>query len=485
MSLRVVPTPYGRASSEALHREIARAKAESPLAPVTVIVPGNSVGVAVRRLLASGELGPVSNVGSGLIGVNFLTAYRLAELLAAPRLAAAGRRPVSTPVVAAAVRRVLATDPGRMFGRVATHPATEEALVHAHRELSDLDDAALTVLARQSARAHEVVRIHRFAKRHLAPGWYDEQDLMRAALELVEGGAPLLAEIGTVLCHLPQRVSTPAHELLRAVANRTDLVVIAGYTGVEKADAPIESTLVRLGESPSGTRGAGIAPAHGTAVCSVSDADDEVRSVVRGVVDAMREGVPLEHMAVVFGNAEPYSRLVHDHFEMAGIAHNGVSVRTLADSVLGRALLRLLALPDDGYRRDNVFALLASVPVLDGHGREVPAVKWERVLARCRRGRRRRRCRGVGRPTPVLRQDASRPRPGRRVPCPESPPRRRASLATIRRRARGRSRGSAGYMVRARRLGARPHPALDRFRSGAHRMVGVRAGGREARRSRG
>ncbi|HTK14968.1 MAG TPA: hypothetical protein VL769_01140, partial [Acidimicrobiia bacterium] len=107
MSLRVITTPYGRAASEALRVEIARAKESSPLAPVTVVVPGNSVGVAVRRLLASGDLGPVSKVGSGLIGVNFLTASRLAELLAAPRLAARKRRPVSPPVVAAAVRRVL------------------------------------------------------------------------------------------------------------------------------------------------------------------------------------------------------------------------------------------------------------------------------------------------------------------------------------------------------------------------------------------
>ena len=80
--MRVVTTPYGRAASEALRGEIARAKEESPLAPVTVVVPGNSVGVAVRRLLASGELGPVSGAGVGLIGVNFLTTYRLAELLA-------------------------------------------------------------------------------------------------------------------------------------------------------------------------------------------------------------------------------------------------------------------------------------------------------------------------------------------------------------------------------------------------------------------
>ena len=215
-----------------MHVEIARAKRESPLAPVTVVVPGNSVGVAVRRLLASGELGPVSPAGVGLIGVNFLTTFRLAELLAAPQLAAAGRRPVSTPVVAAAVRRVLATDPGAMFGRVASHPATEEALVGAHRELSDLDEAALTRLAAQSARAHEVVRIHRLVKEQLRAAWYDEHDLMLAAHDLVGAGAPLLGELGTVVCHLPQRVSPPAARLLRAVADRTDFVVVAGLTGV-------------------------------------------------------------------------------------------------------------------------------------------------------------------------------------------------------------------------------------------------------------
>ena len=67
--------------------------------------------------------------------------YRLAELLAAPVLAAAGRRPVSTPVLAAAMRAELAAEPG-LFGPVAEHPATESALVRAYRELRDLSPAA-------------------------------------------------------------------------------------------------------------------------------------------------------------------------------------------------------------------------------------------------------------------------------------------------------------------------------------------------------
>jgi len=384
VAIRVIRTPYGRPAAQALHAEIAAAKRTSVLAPVAVVVPGNSVGVATRRLLASGELGPVSNAGPGLIGVTFLTAYRLAELLAAPRLAAQRRRPVSTPVVAAAVRHVLATNPGPMFGPVATHPATEEALVGAHRELSDLDDLALDVLAEQSGRARHVVRIHRLVKTHLASAWYDEHDLMRTASDLIVAGTPLLDELGTVVCHLPQRVSAPSARLLRAVATRNDLVVIAGLTGVAKADAVVVSSIERLatdrdadtGSSPSHTT---ISPSHATTVWSVSDADDEARSIVRGIVDAMRDGIPLERMAVVFANNEPYARLLHDHLELAGITHNGLSVRTLADSVLGRALRRLLALPDDDYRRDDMFSLLAAAPVLDGHGRAVPAVAWERV----------------------------------------------------------------------------------------------------------
>jgi len=90
--ITVVPTAYGRNASQALRDAVARAKRSDVLAPVTVVVPTNSVGVSARRRLASGELGAVSSAGRGVVGVNFLTVYRLAELLGAAELAAAGRR---------------------------------------------------------------------------------------------------------------------------------------------------------------------------------------------------------------------------------------------------------------------------------------------------------------------------------------------------------------------------------------------------------
>jgi ATP-dependent helicase/nuclease subunit B len=378
VALGIEATAYGRAASERLHAAVARAKAGEPLEPVTVVVPTNSVGVAARRLLASGELGPVTPSGRGVVGVTFLTVYRLAELLGAPRLAAAHRRPVSTPVVAAAIRRELAHKPG-LFRPVAQHPATEESLVAAHRELSNLDDAQLDVLAAQHLRAREVVRIHRAARDRLRNDWYDEHDLMLAARESVSAGTPLLRDLGTIVCFLPQRINTPAARLLRTLAEHTAVEIIAGLTGSTRADSAVLASIGRIGGKLDDES---FVPAIATEVITASDADDEVRAIVRGIVDAMRDGVPLERMAVLSGVDEPYARLVHEQLDHAGIAHNGVSVRTLADSVCGRALLRMLALGDTNFDRDHVCALFAAAPVLDGRGRRIPPIEWERISRR-------------------------------------------------------------------------------------------------------
>ncbi len=117
-------TAYGRPGIDLLARQIAELKDGDPLGPVTVVVPSNHAAVAARRALAAND--------RGIVNVTFLTLHRLAERLGGPALARAGRRPVSVPVIAAAVRAVLAADPG-VFAPVADHPATEQALVAAHR----------------------------------------------------------------------------------------------------------------------------------------------------------------------------------------------------------------------------------------------------------------------------------------------------------------------------------------------------------------
>lgn len=378
----VVVTGYGPAAHDALAAAVDEAQAGDRLAPVTVVVPSNYVGLGARRALARRR---------GIAAVNFATPYRLAEMLGAPVTAAGGRRPVSTPVVAAQVRSILRTDPG-YFDGVQSHPTTEKTLVKAHRELSEVPDPGLDRLAAASARAEDVVRVHRAVKKGLADRFHDEQDLIGDATEaLARGAAPV--ELGPVIVFLPQRLTAGQARLLGAVAGRTTVTVIAGKTGAADADASVKVSLARLSlaSDPAAAfeaaeadpaacfRAPGLAPGAGELrALSVSDPDDEVRHAVRAVLDAARAGVSLGRCAIVYGSADPYARLVGDALDSAEIEWYGAAVRTAETSLLGRSLLALLALGDNDLSRRDVAAWLASGGVR-ADGRWAPAAAWERA----------------------------------------------------------------------------------------------------------
>lgn len=375
--MRVATTAHGLGALAALHRLVASAKADDPLAPVTVVVAANVVGLATRRALASGDLGPIVGAAPGLAGVTFVTAYRLAELLGADAMAATGRRPVSTPVIAAAVRRSLRRSPG-WFAGVAEHPTTERRLVEAHRELSDLDDDELAVLARQSRRAAAIVDVHRSVSAILADGFHHEQDLARLAADLVKASPSAGRALGEVVVFAPEDLGASRARLLRAVAVATPTTVVVPLTGHDDADAAARRACRLLGVdhlvggSPPRTAQPDME------VVSVSDADDEVRQVIRGVLEAAADGVPFDRMAVLYASRNPYLRLLSDHLAAAGIPHNGAAVTTLAESAVGRTLRRLLALPDRDYRREDVMGLAGATPV-QWRGRPVPVRSWEKL----------------------------------------------------------------------------------------------------------
>jgi hypothetical protein len=246
--IEVVTTGYGRAALEVLRHVVAGAKDGDPLAPVTVVVPSNHVGVSARRLLAGGRLGEVAGGGSGVAAVTFLTTYRLAELLGAAALAGAGRRPVSNPVISAAIRRALADDAG-MFAPVAAHAATEAALVATYTELSDVSPGGRAAVAAAGRRARDVVRICEDARALLAADWYDESDLSEAAAGAVAiaGDDRLAREVGHLVVHLPQDLLRRQAALLSALAARVPTTAVVALTGAADADEGVHRSLARLG----------------------------------------------------------------------------------------------------------------------------------------------------------------------------------------------------------------------------------------------
>ena len=367
MPITLQITGYGEAAHAALASAVEHYKRADPLRSVSVIVPSNYMGVAARRALGQRH---------GVAAVTFLTPYRLAELLGSAAVAALGKRPISTPVLAGAVRAVLGREPGRFEG-VHNHPATERALVKAHRALSEVPPPALAKLSGASARTADVVRIYHAVNSEIEAKYSNEQDLINAAVEAIRGGASTLAGLGPAILFLPQRMNTNQIRLLTTIGNHHELHIIAGASGVPEADAPVRLAVEQLGIEWS-AQSSIKAPVADRAL-SVSDADDEVRHAVRSIVEASLEGIPFNRCAMLYGSHDPYARMIADAFDAAGIEWFGQSVRTTESSLLGRALLGMLGLSDHDFSRHDVCGWLASAPVRRADNRQVPVAAWERA----------------------------------------------------------------------------------------------------------
>jgi ATP-dependent helicase/nuclease subunit B len=352
----------------ALAETIAAAKGGDPLAHVTVIVPTNAVGVTARRWLGG---------HGGVAAIDLVTPARLAERLAGAELAGAGRRPVSTPLLDITVREVLRHAPGD-FGPVSDHPSTVTSLRDLHRELRVAGPVALASLRASGRRAAEAARVSSMVAERLAGEWYDEADLIALAIDRIAAGAPLFDR---AVAFLPRPDRGLPTELFRAIGARADLHVVLEWVGVPEVDAetvafaraigaevePLEVTII-----PGATTAA-------TTVVSTTDADEEVRHAVRALVDGARVGTPFARMAVVWPTDRPYARLVEHHLDVAGIPWNGRPGTLVTERLVPRFLLDLLQLDRRGIRRNELFALLADVPVKTASGERVSVARWERV----------------------------------------------------------------------------------------------------------
>ncbi len=367
--MTVVTTPYGRPATEALARIVVETKAGDALAPVTVVVPSNFAGLVARRMLGSGDVGP-----AGIANVSFVTPFRLAELLSSGRLG--DRRPLTNPVLGAAVRVALADNP-RHFAAVAEHHATERALAQLTGELSNVSNAALDRVASASASAGSVIALHRSIQ-SLLSAFHDESDVAAAAARRTDLGVDP-EHFGPIIWYLPAPMASPLQRLMRSLNQVGRLSAVVGLTGADDADQPVRDVCAAAGfdlelsvpESP-------IAAVTADRIVTVTDADEEVRAVVRSIVELADDGVDLDRIGVFHAAPDPYVRILQQQLGAAEIPFNGPSRTRLAESVPGRTILSALALPSERWRRDRVMALVSGGP-LRVAGEPCRPSAWERL----------------------------------------------------------------------------------------------------------
>lgn len=359
---------YGRPATEALARRIAAAKRGHPLDPITVVVPSNTAGLSARRLLAGGLLG-----GTGLANVTFVTPLRLAELVGSGRLGA--KRPLTNPVLASAVRMALAADPG-MFAGMAGHRATTAAVVAIYGELSRARPQTLERIAAASRRGAEVVRLVKAVGDRLSDH-YDEDDLATAATARLTDDPPAGAALGTVVWHLPDRLSPAMAELVhQALEAASSAAVVVGLTGVPEADSAVRGVCAAAGVSVSAAHS--VEAPQGVRMLRASDPDEEVRTVVRELMGLAEAGTALDRTAIFYPAHDPYARTLLEQLDGAGIPHNGPATSRLGETAAGRTLGAAMALPSAGWSRGDVIALVAGAPLLHA-GRPVAAGRWDEL----------------------------------------------------------------------------------------------------------
>jgi RecB family exonuclease len=335
-------------------------KLSDPLAPVTVIGPSTYANLSLRHNLGR----------SGLANVRFLVLPRLAELLGAPSLAAADRRPLTSILESAAVRSVSANASG-ILESLGEHPSTHRSLKSTFRQLRFASPEGLKRLAQISPLRRQLVELHRKFLEHTS-GYYDREDLARAAAAAVNNGtASGLADLGLIVFFQLRDISPGERTMVQALALVGQCSVICGVTGDPEVDAPTQV----LTDSLSGALGepevpTAPGPASHTRLLIAPDPHQEIRWVIRHLVSQAEAGMPFHRMAVLYRKSDPYGTLVRQELELAGVPVAGPNPVSLADTGVGRALTGLVQLSDGRLDREAVANWLTGCPV--GAGKDVP-----------------------------------------------------------------------------------------------------------------
>lgn len=348
------------------------ARRRDPLAAVTVVVPSSLAGLDARRWLARER---------ALVNVRFVVIERLAELVAAHRMAGQGKRPRNRWVWLELLREAAAGH-GRALAHRANHPATLRRLARLAAELRAVPGVRERLQEHAEPLVAEAATVIGAAEAK-AVDLYDDHDLLVEAARAFGESDPATREVGHVVLYLPGRVTEAVAGLARSAAGAHGCTAILGLTG----DRGVDDVTRRWAELLGGAATAGPAvelqlPAR---LASLPDPEEEVRYAVRRAWALAKAGVPLHRVAILYGNPERYAALVHNRLTASCVPFNGQGPRRLAESLAGRAVLGMLRAARRDWRRDAVIDWVTSAPLrVSGDGSrwaEIPGHEWD-VLSR-------------------------------------------------------------------------------------------------------
>ena len=352
--MKVYLEPYGRIARERLQALVAEAKSDNPLAAVTVVPPNTYAGIGLRRVLAG---------DGGLFNVGFMSLARLAEQLGAPTMASQRRRPLSDAAEMAIIRKVAMEVLGKEpLGSMAGHPTLHESLQAAFKELVRLTENQLDMLEAEGALRRATVELYRRFREETADYYVPEDEAWAAAEAVCSGrGQPALQDVGTLVFYLLTQPSPGETALLTVLSDAAPCSLLVGRTGEADVDDAEGAWWKWISEASAGDSAE--LDARPEFIVSAPDSREEVRQVVRDMLQRAEAGVPFHRMAALYRQQDPYAFQLRMELGFAGIPVAGPDPSPLRDSAPGRLLTGMLDVFRQDFSRAALMQWLADAQV--------------------------------------------------------------------------------------------------------------------------
>ncbi len=257
--------------------------------PVTLLLPNNLAGVIARRHLA--RIGHRRPVPGHLRATGRAARGRSRWLRAGPRPGRSWRRPGG---------RRCRRRPGSSR-RSPSIRRPSKRLPQPTASCATSPTPPSTRSPRASTLGPDLVRLHRHVTAELGARLVRRDRPPPGRGVAPRGRARLSPELGALVLYLPQELTQAEAAFVEALGTAAaDLTVIVGLTDVRRADRAVRRSLERIGiDLPTSiSKNYPVA----TEVLNASDADDEVRCVVRDVVASL-EHTPAHRIAVLYSAA--------------------------------------------------------------------------------------------------------------------------------------------------------------------------------------
>ncbi len=371
-------TANGEDLADVLFDAVNSAKAGKPLERVSVVTPSHYSNFYLRRWLAS----------RGLLNVEFLRIEELADLLARNEIDNPDRRQLKrlegTELVGEAVAECVRS--GEITGQLADVAQQPTFLAALHRSLQELEaedllgQVSLDQLSESEDVARAIGTVWRTYKRLKSENnLFDRTQVAAWAVEALKAGTLEDQEMHLAVGKLVVlAVAAPAPQyrsLWKSLINLRGSTTVVVTTGDERSDSFVAAEL----DLPFALPVPGDLEFPVPRIVAASDVRSEIAAVVSDVAMSAADGIPLNRIAVVFGNTS-YSSRVRSALKLAGIPVAGPPQDSLGASVTGRFVTRLLRFATQDMARQDVGDWLATCPVKNPVTQlPVNGVEWDGI----------------------------------------------------------------------------------------------------------